>query len=208
MASFQNQKNQIAKSGNNKTNCGDDRAFPIRMINFDVFHNLGVLFSRRFPIELPRVAVAVAVSEAPLQFMVRQRVEMEFVLVVNAAADDLDDFLSQFVLSVAFNHLHSEGLFNAGEVEILTLQTPLAGTDIVEHPRHDTAVLKGGGIDLPRGVEGGAVGVEVHRAGLVYVKVGAFEVIVKRMFVGVVSLDLSISINIVSALTSSYNDNR
>lgn len=152
--------------------------------------------------------MAVAVGEAPLQFLVCQRVKVEFVFVVDAAADDLDDFLRQFVLSVAFNHLHSEAFLDAGEVEILPFQAPFAGTDVVEYIRHCRAILKGGGIDLPRGVEGGAVGVEVHRAGLVYVKVGAFEVIVKRMFVGVVSLDLSSSINIVSALTSSYNDNR
>ena len=131
--------------------------------------------------------MAVAVGEAPLQFLLRQCVKVEFVFVVDAAADDLDDFLSQFVLFVAFNHLHSEGFFNAGEVEILTLQTPLAGTDIVEHPRHNTTVLKGGGIDLPGRVEGGAVGVEVHRAGLVHVEVGAFEVIVEGVLVSVVA---------------------
>ena len=152
--------------------------------------------------------MTVAVGETPLQLLLRQRVKMELVLVVDAAADDLDDFLRQLGLLVAFNHLHSEVFLDAGEVEILPFQTPLAGTDIVEHPRHDTAVLKGGGIDLPRRVEGCAARVKVHRAGLVYVKVGAFEVIVKRMFVGVVSLDLSSSINVVPALTSSYNDNR
>ena len=131
--------------------------------------------------------MAVAVGEAPLQFLVRQRVKVEFVFVVDAAADDLDDFLSQFVLSVAFNHLHSEGFFNAGEVEILSVQTPPAGTDIVEHVRHFLAILKGGGIDLPGRVEGGAIEVEVHRAGLVYIKVGSVEVIVKGVLVGVVA---------------------
>ncbi len=133
--------------------------------------------------------MAVAVSEAPLQFMVRQRVEMEFVLVVNAAADDLEDLLRQFVLFlfVAFNQLHPETFLDAGEVEILPFQAPFAGTDVVEYIRHCRAILKGGGIDLPGRVEGGAIGVEVHRAGLVYIKVGSIEVIVKGVLVGVVA---------------------
>lgn len=139
--------------------------------------------------EFPRVAVAVSVGETPLQFLLRQRVKVELVLVVDAAAHCLDDFLRQFVLFlfVAFNQLHPETFLDAGEVEILPFQAPFAGTDIVEHIRHFLAILKGGGIDLPRRVEGGAIGVEVHRAGLVYVKVGSIEVIVKGVLVGVVA---------------------
>ena len=117
---------------------------------------------------------------------------MELVLVVDAAADDLDDFLRQFVLFlfVGLYQLHSETLLDAGEVEILPFQTPLAGADVVEHIRHLLAILKGGDIDLPGGVEGGAVGVEVHRAGLVHVEVRAFEVIVEGVCIVVVSFNL------------------
>lgn len=111
---------------------------------------------------------------------------MEFVLIVDTAADDLDDFLSQLGLFVAFNYLHSEALLDASEIEVLPFQTPLAGADIVEHKRHCLAILQSGGIDLPGGVEGGAVRVEVHRAGLVHVEVRAVEVIVKGVLVGVV----------------------
>lgn len=112
---------------------------------------------------------------------------MELVLVVNAAADDLDDFLRKFCFWLTINHFHSEALLDAGEVEILSVQTPPAGADVVEHIRHFLAILKGGDIDLPGGVEGGAVGVEIHRAGLVHVEVGAFEVIVKGVLVSVVA---------------------
>ena len=131
--------------------------------------------------------MAVAVGEAPLQLFLRQRVKVEFILVIDTAADDLDDFLSQLGLLVAFNHLHTEAFLDARKVEIHPFQTPLAGTDIVEHPRHNTTVLKGGGIDLPGRVEGGAIGVKVHRAGFVHVEVRAFEVIVERVLVGVVA---------------------
>ena len=112
---------------------------------------------------------------------------MEFVLVVDAAADDLDDFLRELCFWLAINHLHSETLLDAGEVEILPFQTPLAGADVVEHIRLFLAILQGGDIDLPGGVEGGAVGVEVHRAGLVHVEVRAVEVIVEGVLVGVVA---------------------
>ena len=130
--------------------------------------------------------MTVAVGEAPLQFLLRQCVKVELILVIDAATDDLDDFLRKLCFWLTINHFHSEALLDAGEVEILSVQTPPAGTDIVEHVRHFLAILKGGDIDLLGGVEGGAVGVEVHRAGLVHVEVRAVEVIVKGVLVGVV----------------------
>ena len=135
-------------------------------------------YKKTLSVELPRVGAAVAVGEAPLQFVCGQRVEVKFVLVIDAAAHGLDNLLCQFGDTVrvapiedGLRYLHVEILLDAGEVEVRAVQTPPAGTDVVEHQRHRAALPEGDFIHLPRRVEGTAISVEVHRAGLVYVEV-------------------------------------
>ena len=45
--------------------------------------------------KLPGVAMTIAVGEAPLQLIGRQRVDMEAVLVVDTATDEFDNLLRQ-----------------------------------------------------------------------------------------------------------------
>jgi len=139
-------------------------------------------------IELPRVAVAVAVGEAPLQLLVRQRAEVKPILIVDAAAYDFNNPLCHFGFHVAsFHHIHPEPLLDAGEVEVLTLKFPAAGTDIVEHIGYHASICKRDRIHLPGGVQGCAVRVEVHDAGLVHIEVVSIEIVLKGVLVGVVA---------------------
>lgn len=48
-------------------------------------------------VKFPGIGVAVTVQEAPLQLVCGQRVEMELILVVDAAANGLDNLLRKLV---------------------------------------------------------------------------------------------------------------
>lgn len=82
--------------------------------------------------EHPGVAVSVTIGETPLQPVRRQRVHMEFVFVIDAAAVGVDNLLRQCEFLIALHHFHPEVVFHAREIQILAIQSPLAGADIVE----------------------------------------------------------------------------
>ena len=148
-------------------------------------------------IKFPRVGVAVRVGVAPNQHFVCQFVKMEFGFPTDAAAHASEDAFTQVgslrlvaVVEGRFQKLHPEGLFLASKIEVLTLHAPLAGTDIVEHPRHRSAVVQYHFVDLSGGVEGGAILVKVHGAGLVHINVPFRDIIVPPVLVDVVPLHL------------------
>ena len=145
-------------------------------------------------IKFPRVGVAVGVGVAPNQHFVGQFVKMEFGFPTDAAAHAPEDAFTQVgslrlvaVVEGRFQKLHPEGLLLASEIEVLTLHAPLAGADIVEHPRHRSAVIQYHFVDLSGGIEGGAVFIEIHGASLTHIDVSLRDIIVPPVLVGVVS---------------------
>ena len=139
--------------------------------------------------------MSVGIGVAPYQLIGCQGVHVELDLSVDTITDR---FVGAFgyrhhrVLGYQFHvgiEFYAELLFYSGEVKIITLETPAAGTYIYVWEQHRVAVGEFYLIFLSCRIQSGAVFIEVHYAFLIDVEVSFGYGIVPWMFVVIMALD-------------------